>query len=62
MMSIIGRHKARNLARPSVLTIARLQAGKYLIALDRSDDESRMKPIQVSCDVVVPAAVIEHFL
>ena len=62
MMSVIGRHKVRDLARPSVLTIARLQAGKYRIALDRSDDESRMKPIQVSCDVVVPGAVIDHFV
>ena len=48
-------------SRPSVLSIARLQSGRYRVALDRSDDESRMKPLQISSDVAVPAEVLEHF-
>lgn len=61
-MTISGKHKGRYLARPSVLTITRVQAGKYRIALDRCDDESRMKPMQTACDTVAPSAVIEHFV
>lgn len=61
-MKVSGKHKARPLARPSVLTITRVQAGKYRIALDRCDDESRMKPIQTACDVVGSPAVIDHFV
>jgi hypothetical protein len=60
-MKTAARQKNRELARPSVLTIAKVQPGRYRIALDRSD-ESRMKPIQTACDVVAPAQVIDHFL
>lgn len=61
-MKVSGRHKTRALARPSVLTITRAQAGKYRIGLEWSDDESRMKPIQTACDIVVQDAAIEHFV
>jgi hypothetical protein len=48
--------------RPSLLTIARIQSGKYRIALDRNDEESRLKPFQESCDVAIPSAVLSHFV